>query len=254
MSLYFFSKSWTYERGVSATSSGGSDVSGHLPAEAFDYDKLSYWENDGATPSLVIDLGTAQTIDSLFLKEAMITTFKLYYSHNGSDWTEVTDGTKTEKEAGIWWWTGFTEVTKRYWKVEVTAKGASNVKVYEVMLMELRLTLSDDLDLPSMVVITPKDTIGGLYPLVDGSNTSYAGTKDYAEISIEFKNVDSDVYDYLYGLYTTPSLRYPLVIIPDDDKPSYIYRVIWAETPFDFQYNNSLKLSGFDGTMKLMEY
>jgi hypothetical protein len=252
MAVYFFSKAWTYERGVSASSSGGTDV--YDPEEAFDYDMSSYWENDGATPSLVIDLGQARTIDCLFLKEAMITTFKLYHSDNGIAWTEVADGTKTEKEAGIWWWLSFTEVSKRYWKIEITAKGASNVKIYEVMLMELRLALTDEVDFPSMVTITPKDAIGGSYALVDGSSTSYAGTKDYAEIDIEFKNIPSDAYDDLYELWTTPSLRYPLVIIPDDDKPSYIYRCIWADNGFDFKYSQSLKLSGFDGNMKLLGY
>lgn len=253
MGVYFFSKAWNYERNVSGIGSAG-DIAGHPPSSAFDYDMLSYWENDGATPSLIIDLGQARVIDSLFLKEAMITTFKLYHSDNGADWTEVVDAGLIEKEVGIWWWFGFTEVNKRYWKIEVTAKGAGNVKIYEIMLMELKLALTADRDLPSMVTIIPKDTIGGAYGLVDGSTTSYAGTKAYSEISIEFKNTPSDTYDDLYELYISPSLRYPLVIIPDDDKPSYIYRCIWSDIPFDFKYSQSLKLSGFDGVMKLIEY
>lgn len=252
MAVYYFSESYTYKSGVSASSSGGADV--HSPSEAIDYDWSSYFENDGATPSLIIDLGTARLIDSLFLKEANITTFKLYHSSNGSSWTEVTDGTKTEKEVGIWWWLSFSEISRRYWKIEVTAKDGGNVKIYEVMLMELRLTLSDDVDLPSMVVITPKDTIGGSYTLVDGSVTSYAGSRSYNEISIEFTYLPSDTYDSLYELFTTPYLRYPLVVIPDDDKPSYIYRCIWADDAFNFKYSQSMKLSGFDGSIKLMEY
>ena len=254
MAVYFFSKSWNYERAVSASSSGGTDV--YAPAKAFDYNRQTYWENDGALPSLIIDLGTARTIDSLFMHEAMITTFKLYHSSNGADWTEVTTGTKTEKEAGVWWWLSFTEVSKRYWKIEVTAKGAGNVKIYELMFMELKLTLgaSDELELPEMVISTPKDTIGGSYPLVDGSTTSYAGSKDYAEITINFKNISTTVRDNLYSLYTTPTLRYPLVIIPDDDSPSYIYRCIWLTTEFPFQYSQPLKLSGIDGALRFMEY
>jgi len=252
MAVYFFSKSYTYERGVSASSSGGTDV--YDPSEALDYDMSSYWENDSALPELIIDLGSVQTIDCLFMKEAMITTFKLYHSDDAISWSEVVDGTNTEKEAGIWWWLSFTEVSKQYWKIEVTAKGASNVKIYEVMLMELRLALTDNIDLPSMVRMPKKDTIGGAYPLVDGSHTSYAGERDYAEIDIEFQNIDSDAYDNLYTLWTTPSLRYPLVVIPDDDKPSYIYRCVWREMGFDFDYHSELKLSGLDGVIKLMEY
>ncbi len=254
MSVYFFNKSWTYERAVVASSSGGTDV--YSPSKAIDYNRLTWWESDGATPSLIIDLLTPRTIDSLFLHEDMITTFKLYHSANGSDWTEVTDIGLTEKQAGIWWWFGFTEVSKRYWKISVTAKGMSNVKVYELMLMELKLTLgaSDELELPEMIISTPTDKIGGSYPLVDGSTTSYAGSKDYAEITIEFKNVSATVRDNLYSLYTTPTLRYPLVILPDDDSPSYIYRCVWQDTGFNFGYSQSLKLSGFDGTLKFMEY
>jgi hypothetical protein len=254
MAVYFFNKSWVSESGVSASSSGGSDVIGHLPAKVYDYDKITYWENDGATPSLIIDLGVSRLINSLWMYQDNIDDFDLYYSDNGSDWTKVTDGTQTDKGDGIWWWLSFTEVTKRYWKVEITAKGAGNIKVHELMLMELRLTLSADVDLPSMVVVTPKDTIGGSYALVDGSVTSYAGIKAYSDIEITFQNIPSDTYDDLFELFTTPSLRYPLVVIPDDDKPSYIYRCIWADDAFNFKYSQSLKLSGFDGSMKFMEY
>jgi hypothetical protein len=252
MAVYFFSQAWNYKSGVSASSSGGTDI--YSPSKAIDYDMNTYWESNGATPSFVIDLGTAQKIDSLFLKETNITAFKLYHSPDNSNWTEVTDGTKAEKESGIWWWLSFTEVTKRYWKIEVNTKGSGNVKIYELLLMELCLTLADDEDLPSMVVISPKDTIGGSYGLVDGSVTSYAGSKAYSEIDIEFTNLPSDVYDSLYLLFTTPYLRHPLVIIPDDDKPSYIYRCVWADDAFNFKYSQSLKLSGFDGSIKLMEY
>ena len=254
MSVYFFSKAWTYERAVVASSSGGTDV--YPPSNATDYNRQTWWESDGGTPSLIIDLGMARTIDSLFLHEDMITTFKLYHSPDNSNWTEVSDGTKAEKQAGIWWWFSFTEVSKRYWKIAVTAKGANNVKIYELLLMELKLTLgaSDELELPSMVTITPKDTIGGNYSIVDGSTTSYAGNKDYAEISIEFKNVSATVRDNLYSLYTTPTLRCPLVILPDDDSPSYIYRCVWQDTAFNFGYSIPLKPAGFDGTLKFMEY
>ena len=255
MAVYFFNKSWVSESGVSASSSGGSDVAGHLPAKVYDYDKSTWFENDGATPSLIIDLGTARLINSLWLYQDNIDDFDLYYSHNGSDWDKVTDGTQIDKSDGIWWFFDFTDATRQFWKITITSKvGAGNIKIHEVMLLELRLTLSEDLDLPSMVVVTPKDTIGGSYNLVDGSITSYAGIRAYSEIEITYQNIPSETYDDLYELFTTPYLRYPLVILPDDDKPSYIYRCIWSEDAFNFKYSQSLKLSGFDGSIKLMEY
>lgn len=254
MAVYFFNKSWVSESGISASSSGGSDVVGHLPAKVYDYDKITYWENDGATPSLIIDLGVARLINSLWMYQDNIDDFDLYYSSNGSDWTKVADGTQADKGDGIWWFFDFTDVTKRYWKITVTSKvGAGNVKIYELMLLELRLTLSEDVDLPSMVVVTPKDMIGGSYPLVDGSVTSYAGIREYSSIEIEFKNVPELVYDGLYLLYSIP-LRYPLVILPDDDKPDKIYRCLWDDTDFNLHYDQPLKLSGFSGTLKFMEY
>ena len=248
---YFFTESYTYREDVIATSSGGTDI--QPPASAIDYDQATYWESDGATPSFIIDLGVARQIDSLFLLESMITTFKLYYSHNNTNWTEVTDGTKTEISADVWWWFSFTSVSRRYWKIEVLTKGVGNVRIKEFMLFVMKVHLAEN-DGVGMVNVVPDDPIGGSYLMSNGTTQSFAGSKEYQTIDFSFNYTTLTIKNLLYALYNTPTLRNPVVIIPDEDEPSKIYRCIWNMTKFEFVYQTSMRLAGYSGSLSFTEY
>ncbi len=248
---YFFTENYAYREGVIATSSGGTDI--QPPVSAIDYDQITYWENDGATPSFIIDLGVARQIDSLFMLESMINTFKLYYSHNASDWTEVTDGVKTEISADCWWWFSFTSVSKRYWKIVVLTKGGSNVKIFELMLFIMKAHLGED-DGVGMINIVPNDPIGGSYLMSNGTTQSFAGSKEYQTIEFSFNYCTLTIKNLLYALYNIPTLRNPVVIIPDEDEPTKVYRCSWATTNFDFRYQTSTRLAGFSGNLSFIEY
>lgn len=249
---YFFTESYTYREDVVASSVGGTDV--YPPANAIDYDQLTYWENDAATPEFVVDLGVARTIDSLFLKHSNILLFTLYHSPDNMAWTSVADGVKTEPEAGTFWFLSFTAQTKRYWKLVVTTKvGVGNVKIYESMLFVMKVHLGDN-DGVGMINAVPDDPIGGSYLMSNGTTQSFAGGKEYQTIDFSFNYCTLAIKNSLYALYNTPTLRNPVVIIPDEDEPSKIYRCVWNTTKFNFTYQTSMKLAGYSGSLSFTEY
>ena len=252
---YFFSESYTYKHNASASVTGGTPVAGHPASDAIDYDKASYCETDGDTPSLIIDLGASRTIDSLWLKHSNISTFALYHSANGSDWTVCSGGDGiVDKGSGIFWYFAFTEQTKRYWKIAVTAKvGAGNVLFYEAMLMESKLLLEDEVDLPSKVKVDKLDTIGGSYIMADGGPVSYSGQKAYASITVMFEYTPQANKDAAEALFESP-LRQALSILPDDEYPERIFRVIWNDTEFNLNSSIGYTGSGFSGDLEFQEY
>jgi len=245
--IRLFSKPYTCDAGVSVSSSGGNDI--YPVGEAVDNDKSSYWENDGATPSYIINLGTARTIDCLYMKSDQIIDYKLYHSANGIAWTEVADGTNTEAETGIWHWFDFTEQTKQYWKIEVTTKDAGNVKIYEVMLFEAKLTITDDVALVRHI-----DRIGVNYIMANGAAQTAAGLRLYADITYKAQLITKTERDTLYTLFTTPSPRYPLSVYPDDNYPEGIYRCTWGTEDFPLEYGVGYTGSGFSGDLIFKEY
>ena len=249
MPLYFFTESYPYKSGVILTSLSGTDVT--PISRAADYDKANYWETDAATPELKIDLGTPQAIDSLWIKSGNVTTFELYHSSDGSSWTLVS-GSPVDKSNGIFWFFNFTEQTKRYWKIKVTAK-TGNAKIYEFMLMQLRLELDGD-NAPANASPIFQDTDGGGYQMADGSYTTFSGENDFAKIDMPFEYTPKANRDNLYLLYSTPTKRPPLVILPDEESPESIFKMLWLSTEFPLIHGSSYKGAGFSGTLSFQEY
>jgi len=252
--MMYFTDNYAHGDDVEVTSSGGDTITGHSEMDARDGNKATYWESDGATPSLIIDLGQAQVIDSLWLKQEHITAFSLYCSSDGSTWGSAITGTPVDKGNGIFWFFGFASNNKRYWKIVVTTKGDGNVKIYEVFLMTLRLSQLTDELMPSMVSCIPDDTMGGSYKMGDGSTTSYSGEKPFVAVEIAYQNTTLANRDNLYLLYSTPTLRPPLCVLPDLLYPENIFRVVWADTKFPFDYSNAYQGSGWNGKMSFMEW
>lgn len=252
--IYFFTSPYNYESNVTMSSAGGTDDIAHPPEKAIDSDKLTYWENDGANPDLIINLGSSRDIDSLWFKHYNIDTFNLYYSDDGAIWDLQATTNRVAKGTDIFWQFDFTLRTKQYWKISVTAKlGGGNVKIYELMLMKQRLTLGDD-EAPAMVTMAPQDMIGGSYEMADGSTKSYSGNFVHTNIKMEFKYAIDAVRDNLCNLYSTPLVRPPITILPDDDYAENIYRCIWKSTDFPFRYTIPYKGSGWTGNLEWQEY
>ncbi len=257
--LYFFSESYTHKPDAVATSSGGSDVTGHPPSHAIDYDMNTYWENDAALPVLKIDLGAAYTIDSVWLKHDNISTYTLYYSTDDTSYYAVSGGTAGSGGAARWLF-AFTQQTARYWRLNVTAKvGGGNAKVYDVLLMERRLAVTDMQNMPADIRVVPNDRAGGGYQMADGSFTTYSGERAYVDMEIEYQYTPKSNRDSLYALFSTCAngnydIRSPLVIFPDQEYPEEIYRVLWGDARFPLTYQIGYKGSGFGGVLKFQEY
>lgn len=253
--IYFFTESYTYKPDVSVSDAGGSTIAGREEEFAVDYDQASWWENDGATPDLIIDLGAAYLIDSLWFLQYNISSFTLWHSDDGAIWTEVVDAGKTDAGNDVYFYFAFTEQTKRYWKISVAGKdsGGENVKIFEVMLMYQRLVLDDEAA-PKIPMVTRKDRTGGSYTMVDGSEQSYSGDYAFADIRMEWEFLAEAEHNSLYLIYSSPMIRPALTILPREDFPEQIFRCVWGSTDFDFQYTIAYGGAGFSGTLEWREY
>ena len=230
-------------------------VGSHTPDYAIDNDQMTYWETTDASPQLKVDLGVAQAVDSIWFKSANVAKYRLYYSTDDILYTAAhaeQDGNANGYNFDF----EFTPQTARYWRLDITQElvGGNNTLIYEVLLMEHRLTLDDDDSWPSRVEVIPTDRIGGSYVLADGSITSFAGDRARVDIEMFFEYTPFANRNNLYDLYSTPTLRPTLTIFPDDNYPQGIYQVIWQNIDFPLVYQISYKGAGFGGSLKFQEW
>ena len=254
--VVFLSESYTYKPDAVA-STPGTSFGTNTPGKAVDYDKDStYWETTDAAPSIKIDLGVAYEVDSLWFKSYNVSKYRLYYSSDDIAYFAAfaeQDGNAN----GVDFLFSFTAQTKRYWRLDITQETApgENTLIYEIMLMEHRLTLNHtDESLPSRADVVQNDRIGGNYQLSDGSATSYAGQRIFVDIVMEFDYTPKANRDNLYDLFLNPYIRPPLTIYPNDEYPEGIFAVIWKSTIFNLVYTIGYKGSGFSGRLEFLEH
>ena len=255
-SLYFFSESYTYrpDTTVATTNAGGGE------ANLQDYNMATYWTgNDpsGGPCEIVWTFTDTQTIDAIWFKGYNIGTYKVY-AWIAAAWHLVDTVIVTDPLISYNLHIFDHTHQSSSWKLAITLTASPGVPlVYESMLMKYHITLSDiDYSLPSGCTITPTDRIGGTYGLADGSFTSFRGIKIYHDITYEFEFTPKANRDNLYDIYYSPTygIRPPLVIIPDDNYPEGIYRVVFESIDFPFSYTIPYKGSGFSGQLKFKEY
>ena len=253
--VVFLSESYSYKPDAVA-STAGTSVGANTPDLAIDYDKATYWETTDAAPSIKIDLGAAYEMDSLWFKSSNVAKYRLFYSADDIAYFAAfaeQDG----NASGYNYQFSFSAQTKRYWRLDITQEVVvgTNTLIHEVMLMEHRLTLQNsDQSLPAKIDVRPNDRIGGNYQLADGAATSFSGQTIFADITMDFEYTPKANHDNLYALFSSPAIRPPLTIYPDDEYPEGIYRVIWKSTLFDFVYSIAYKRSGFSGAITFLEY
>lgn len=254
--IYFFTHNYAYDADAVA-STPGSSVGGHTPDQAIDNHQATYWETIDAAPQLKIDMGAAQTIDSLWFKSANVAKYRLYYSTDGITYTAA-HAEQDGNANGYNWHFSFTPggTLARYWRLDITQElvGGNNTLIYEILLMQHRLTLDDDDSWPSRVEVIPTDRAGGSYALADGSVTSFVGDRARVDIEMTFEYTPLAERDNLYTLYSTPTLRPTLTIFPDDNYQQGIYQVIWQSIDFPLVYQMGYKGSGFGGMLKFQEW
>ena len=129
------------------------DLASKTPNANYDYrDPLAWWNCYDRTiyPSsctvsdvspIQIDFGQPKTcntlkIDILTVPAARLDTLKVQYSVNGTDWTDVSDLSRTGQ---VW---KFTEVSARYWRAFLSGEGNATVVVTSSNMVGSPITLA----------------------------------------------------------------------------------------------------------------
>ena len=108
---------------TSITLTGVTDASA-----VFDYDLDTYAEPSALAPVLTMDLGTAQVVDSVFLKGENLQDYDLSASNNNSTFTDLETGL-TVPEHGNSFTTFVNSTAYRYWRISLSARTSSESSV-----------------------------------------------------------------------------------------------------------------------------
>jgi len=251
---YIFLDAYSYLSDAAA-STPGTSVSTNTPDKANDYLWNTYWETSDGAPQLKIDLVAAYEVDSLWFQHSTnVNEYRLYHSDDDAVYTAV-DVAQVADVAGYTYY-DFTGATHRYWRLDITNKDAGNVTITECMLMLHQLTLSaTDDSQPSRIDMNVEDRGGASYFLADGTAISYTGSTERgkATLTLSFVQTPEANRNSLKDSYEGPPIRLPLVIYPDTEFPSEIFRVIWQTPMFPLRYTQSFKGAGFSGELKFSE-
>ena len=256
--LYIFSENYLYRSGTTATGSNpASDEE-----DSFDYDLATYWESINPAPAppgcyINYQFTTNFDIDYVWVKSSNLGSYTVW-EWTGAAWQQI-GGARTPDANGI----SLESITPALGnpdrlRLEFTADVSGIIYIYEVFFFKLLHTFqTSDHSLPSNVIVTPIDRIGGSFQLTDGSYTSYRGIRVYHDITCEFEFTPKANRDSLYDLFysTTYGIRPNLVVYPDPEEyPEGIYRVIFDDINFPFSYQIEYKGSGFGGNLTFKEH
>lgn len=177
----------------------------------------------GARETIMVTFPSAVSFDRLWLKTEGV-----------SSWTLVSSGTTNASESNIadGVRVSFLEVTVRHQTTltfEFTrATGATEGRVYEIMLMPLIFAL-DNSQRPMRFDVEEQDPSGAAYRTEDDILVSYAGQSEgKAIVNIGWDYMPKRFTDQLRQLWKGPPLRKPFIIYPEpDDNPDDIYKVYW---------------------------
>ena len=108
------------------------------------------------------------------------------------------------------------------------ATGATEGRVYEIMLMPLIFAL-DNSQRPMRFDVEEQDPSGAAYRTEDDTLVSYAGQSEgKAIVNIGWDFMPKRFTEQLRQLWKGPPLRKPFIIYPEpDDNPDDIYKVYW---------------------------
>jgi len=250
---YFLTENYLYKPGIAlATSNPGDDGE-----DTYDYNLTTYWEsvNPPNSPCYInFLLDDSYDINTVWLKADNLDEYRVY-EWSGVAWTLI--GSYNPDANGIGFET-FTGVINDFWRLEFFASGAGTIKIYEVFWMKHLHTLqaSDD-NLASNIIVTPIDSIGGVYLMADGSYTSYRGIKIYHNITYEYEFTPKANRDSLYNIYYSSDygIRPNIVVYPNPDEyPEGIYRVVFENIDFPFSHTIPFKGSGWSGSLNFKEH
>ena len=190
---------------TSITLTGVTDASA-----VFDYDLDTYAEPSALAPVLTMDLGTAQVVDSVFLKGENLQDYDLSASNNNSTFTDLETGL-TVPEHGNSFTTFVNSTAYRYWRISLSARTSSEpvYRIHEVYLSKLSLDLNTLEKRPLRYRYQIPRTGVVAYETYGQRTVSYKiGDEEKVRLRFEWQNLDEEVAADLERLWKeVPTLR-----------------------------------------------
>ena len=177
--------------------------------------------------------GTRETIMVTF--QSLISFQRMWLKTEGiSSWTLVSGGLTNASETNIadGIHSSFIELTvdsQSLLTFEFTrASGATEGRIYEIMLMPLLFEL-DNSQRPMRFDVEEQDPSATAYRTEDDTLVSYAGQSEgKAIVNIGWDFMPKRFTEQLRQTWKGPPLRKPFIIYPEpDDNPDDIYKVYW---------------------------
>ena len=220
---------------TSITLTGITDAS-----TVFDYDLDTYAEPSALAPVLTMDLGTAQVVDSVFLKGENLQDYDLSASNNNSTFTDLETGL-TVPEHGNSFTTFVNSTAYRYWRISLSARTSSDsaYRIHEVYLSKLSLDLNTLEKRPFRYRYQIPRTGVVAYETYGQRTVSYKiGDEEKVRLRFEWQNLDEEVAADLERLWKGSPHAPSFLLYPRPDaEPSLIFRVKWQDQ-FGFRYSD----------------
>lgn len=201
-------------------------------APIYDTDLDTFVETPNTAPTLVIDLGAARRVDTLFLKGANLHGFTLAGSNNNSAYTNL-DMTQTAPSHGNVFRTFTNTVAYRYYRLTFSARQGTDpaYRMHEVYLMSMILDIDNDNDRPPINQITlPGDHVVA-YDAYNDATIEYRLQGGNAKVQLTFgwEQLDETVADALAAIYAGDPIAPELTVYPQPGaEPDKIYRAKWV--------------------------
>ena len=196
--MRFLTSSATYRDGVTITPTSGQNST--TGKHAIDYLYETYLQSVTDPLVIVIDLGEGIDIDSLWFHAEGVEDYELAHAGSGGTFTDVFTG----ETANDYNFKTFTKANKHRWQLTLNRdSGASNIKVYEILLMETLLDLDNVDKMPSSYTPDISDPFSGSYRLSDGRLVSYEGFSERGklEANITWEYLEEEVRDSLETIW-----------------------------------------------------
>ena len=248
--MRFLTSSATYRDGVTITPTSGQNST--TGKHAIDYLYETYLDSTTDPLLIIIDLQEGVDIDSLWFHAEGASNYTLAHAPSSGSFANAF----SSQTADDYNFKAFTKVNKQRWLLTLNRKsGASSIKVYEILLMETLLNLSNVDDMPSSYTPDVSDPFSGSYRLSDGRLVSYEGFSERGklEANLTWEYLDEEVRETLEEIWRGPPKKPTFTFYPEPDEyPDKIYQVYWSND-FNFAYTGPLKQAGYSGSIEVME-
>ena len=231
--MYLLTKSETINSGVTVTLSGVTDADSII-----DGDLTTSVETATLAPTLTIDLGSAKTVDTIFLKGENLNDYTISASTDNSTYTEI-EADITVPEHGNSFAMFDNSTAYRYWRTSFSARTSSEpaYRIHEVYLSKLSLDLNTAEKRPLRYRYQIPRTGVVAFETYNQRTVSYKiGDEEKVRLRFEWQNLEEEVAADLERLWKGSPHAPSFLLYPRPDaEPEIILRVKWQDR-FGFRY------------------